>query len=112
MLTEFSRFIAARFCGDDPNDRINVMITDLVRRTRLDKNTIAVGASPRAASDVRRVAECIAFLSGEDIVLPRHVAAAALPVLRARLILSDICSAMNPGEIIADIMGRVPIPGV
>lgn len=110
-LVELSGFVAAHFHDKDPNSRINIMITDLVRRTRID-DTIHAGASPRAASDVRRVAECIAFLAGEDRVLPRHVTEAALPVLRARLILSDLFSATDPDRVITDIMGRVPIPGV
>ncbi|MEL0166506.1 MAG: MoxR family ATPase [Pseudomonadaceae bacterium] len=74
---------------------IEQYIVDLVRATRQPERydselagQVEVGASPRGAIALDRVARARAWLRGGDFVLPDDVQQAALPVLRHRLILS------------------------
>ena len=59
----------------------------LVRATR-DHSSIRVGASPRASVGIIQAARALALIKGEDYVIPDDIKAAALPVLRHRVMLT------------------------
>src|SRR5580704_15575958 len=61
-------------------------IANLIRRTR-DWPAISLGASPRAAIGLFHASRVLAGMDGRDFLLPDDVKAAALPVLRHRIIL-------------------------
>src|SRR5262249_35293091 len=57
----------------------------LVRQTR-EWPALTLGASPRAAISLMRVAKALAAIDGRDYVIPDDVKSALLPVLRHRVI--------------------------
>src|SRR5277367_2684942 len=61
-------------------------ILDLVRRTR-EWPMLALGASPRAAICLLRVAQALAAFEDRDYIIPDDVKRAVLPVLRHRILL-------------------------
>lgn len=85
--------------------RIISMCRETVNRTRLT-DSIEVPASTRAGIDIKRVAACLAFLSGKDLVLGSHVAKAAQLVLPQRLRLVEEYS-RSVEEVILEISDQV-----
>ena len=88
-------------------------IVRIVQETRQDRR-VAVGASPRASLAFLKMARAHAALNGRDFVLPDDIKRYAVPVLTHRIILlpeywvaRDIA-----GEVIADVMRRIPVPVV
>ena len=88
-------------------------IVRIVQETRHDRR-VAVGASPRASLAFLKMARAHAALNGRDFVLPDDIKRYAVPVLTHRIILlpeywvaRDIA-----GEVIADVMRRIPVPVV
>ena len=86
-------------------------IVRIVQETRQDRR-VAVGASPRASLAFLKMARAHAALNGRDFVLPDDIKRYAVPVLTHRIILlpeywvaRDIA-----GEVIADVMRRIPVP--
>ena len=86
-------------------------IVRIVQETRHDRR-VAVGASPRASLAFLKMARAHAALNGRDFVLPDDIKRYAVPVLTHRIILlpeywvaRDIA-----GEVIADVMRRIPVP--
>jgi MoxR-like ATPase len=73
---------------------------------------IRLGASPRASIGLDRAARAHAWLAGRDYVSPEDIQAIAPDVLRHRLLLSYQARADSAGadEIIARLIGRVPVP--
>jgi MoxR-like ATPase len=59
---------------------------DIVRATR-DRSPVQLGASPRAALALARLAQALALIDGVDFVTPDHVRELAEPVLAHRLVL-------------------------
>ena len=66
--------------------RLYGYILDLVRRTR-EWPMLALGASPRAAICLLRVAQAFAAFEDRDYVIPDDVKRAVLPALRHRILL-------------------------
>jgi MoxR-like ATPase len=83
----------------------------LVRETRQDAS-FELGASPRASLALFRTARAHAAIEGRDYVLPDDVKAMAPHVLPHRLILStqSRLRGRDVGEILADVLRRVPVP--
>ena len=88
-------------------------IVRIVQETRQDRR-VAVGASPRASLAFLKMARAHAALNGRDFVLPDDIKRYVVPVLTHRIILlpeywvaRDIA-----GEVIADVMRRIPVPVV
>lgn len=88
-------------------------IVRIVQETRHDRR-VAVGASPRASLAFLKMARAHAALNGRDFVLPDDIKRYAVPVLTHRIILlpeywvtRDIA-----GEVIADVLRKVPVPVV
>ena len=73
---------------------------------------ISFGASPRATLALCRCARIRALFEGRSFVTPEDVKAAALPVLRHRLVLSYEAEAdgLEPDSVISRILALVPMP--
>jgi MoxR-like ATPase len=73
---------------------------------------ISFGASPRASIALYRCARITAFLAGRAFVSPEDVKAAALPVMRHRIVLSYEAEAdgLDSDAVISRILAFVPIP--
>lgn len=83
----------------------------VVRRTR-EWPTIALGASPRAATALLSVAKAYARRDGRNYLLPDDVKIAALPCLRHRLQLrpETELEGYTTDQTIADILAAIPVP--
>jgi MoxR-like ATPase len=73
---------------------------------------ISFGASPRASLALYRCSRIRAALEGRAFVSPDDVKAAALPVLRHRIVLSYEAEAggLEPDAVISRILAFVPVP--
>jgi MoxR-like ATPase len=86
-------------------------VVSLVRRTR-DWPAISLGASPRAAVGLFFVARAIAGMDGRDYLLPDDVKAAALPVLRHRILLKPEADleGLTSDEVVKQVIAAVEVP--
>jgi len=86
-------------------------MVSVVRRTR-DWPAISVGASPRAAVGLLYVARALAAMDGRDYLLPDDVKAAALPVLRHRIMLKPEAEleALTTDQVIEQVLTTVEVP--
>jgi MoxR-like ATPase len=86
-------------------------LVSLVRRTR-DWPAISLGASPRAAVGLFVVARALAGMDGRDYLLPDDVKAAALPVLRHRIILKPEADleGLTSDQVITQVIAAVEVP--
>jgi MoxR-like ATPase len=86
-------------------------IVALVRRSR-EWPMLTLGASPRAAVSLMRVAQANAALEDRDFLIPDDVKAATLPVLRHRLILRPEAEleGYDTDRVLTDILAAVPVP--
>ncbi len=89
---------------------IREYIVDVARRTR-EHADLALGASPRAALSLLLAARAHAFLAGRTFTTHHDVKAVAGTVLDHRLILRPeaMIRGRRPSEIVAEILGAVPI---
>jgi len=87
-------------------------IVDLVRATRAD-HRLALGASPRGALALLKLARGLASLRRREFVLPDDVKAMAVPALAHRLILKPElwASQVSAAHIVRDVLTAVPAPG-
>jgi len=83
----------------------------VVAATRSDKN-LEVGASPRGALALFKLARAKAVLAGRDYLIPDDVKAVAVPALAHRLTLRPELwvRRVNPDEVVREILARVPTP--
>ena len=86
-------------------------ILDLVRRTR-EWPMLALGASPRAAICLLRVARAFAAFEDRDYILPDDVKRAVLPVLRPRILLKPEAEleGFDTDRVLTDVLAAVPVP--
>ncbi len=86
-------------------------VVSLVRRTR-DWPAISLGASPRAAIGLFLVARAMAGMDGRDYLLPDDVKAAALPVLRHRILLKPEADleGLTTDQVISRVINAVEVP--
>jgi len=86
-------------------------LVNLVRRTR-DWPAISLGASPRGAIGLFQVARTLAGMDGRDYLLPDDVKAAALPVLRHRILLKPEADleGLTPDQVIEQLLAAVEVP--
>jgi MoxR-like ATPase len=83
----------------------------IARRTR-EWPALALGASPRATLNLMKVAKALAAIDGRDYLLPDDVKAAAIPVLRHRLVLkaeADL-EGLTREQAIVDVLASVEVP--
>jgi MoxR-like ATPase len=86
-------------------------VVDLVQATRAD-HRVALGASPRGALALFKLARALAALRRRDFVLPDDVKAMAVPALAHRLILKPElwASQVSPQHVVESLLGQVPAP--
>jgi MoxR-like ATPase len=86
-------------------------ILDLVRRTR-EWPMLALGASPRAAICLLRVAQAFAAFEDRDYVIPDDVKRAVLPVLRHRILLKPEAEleGFDADRVLNDVVAAVAVP--
>jgi MoxR-like ATPase len=86
-------------------------IAGVARRTR-DWPALTLGASPRAAINLMQMAKALAAMDGRDYLLPDDVKAAAIPVLRHRLVLKPEADmeGLTSDQVLADVLGAVEVP--
>ncbi|HEY6969752.1 MAG TPA: MoxR family ATPase [Candidatus Angelobacter sp.] len=86
-------------------------IVEIVRRTR-DWPSFSIGASPRAAISLMMVAKGFAGVEERDYMIPDDVKAAALPVLRHRVILRPEAELEGLGtdQVLNEVIASVAVP--
>lgn len=86
-------------------------ILALARRTR-EWPTLQLGASPRAALSLMRVAQASAAFDGRDYLIPDDVKRAVQPVLRHRIILKPEAEleGFDADRVLSDVIAEVPVP--
>ena len=86
-------------------------ILSLARRTR-EWPTLLLGASPRAALSLMRVAQAAAAFDGRDYLVPDDVKRAVQPVLRHRVMLKPEAEleGFDADRVLADVIAAVPVP--
>ena len=86
-------------------------IVEIVRRTR-DWPSFSIGASPRAAISLMMVAKGFAGVEERDYMIPDDVKAAALPVLRHRVILRPEAELEGLGtdQVLTEVIASVAVP--
>src|SRR4030095_2473861 len=87
-------------------------VVALVRATRSD-HRLALGASPRGALALLKLARALAALRRRDLVLPDHVKTMPGPALALRLILKpELWAArMSATQVVEDLLTLVAAPG-
>jgi MoxR-like ATPase len=87
-------------------------IVDLVQATRAD-HRVALGASPRGALALLKLARALATLSRRDFVLPDDVKAMAVPALAHRLVLKpELWAArVSAAQVVEGLLVQVAAPG-
>jgi MoxR-like ATPase len=90
---------------------LRTYIISLVRRTR-DWPAISLGGSPRAAVGILGVSRALAGMDGRDYLLPDDVKAAALPVLRHRILLKPEADleGFTPDQVLMQVIESVEVP--
>jgi MoxR-like ATPase len=86
-------------------------VVSLIRRTR-DWPAISLGGSPRAAVGLFFVARALAGMDGRDYLLPDDVKAAALPVLRHRILLKPEADleGLTSDQVLSQVIAAVEVP--
>jgi len=86
-------------------------IAGIVHATRADRR-VAVGSSPRGSLAFLKMARAHAALDGRDYILPDDIKRYAVPVLSHRLILQPEywMSKQVTGEVIRDVLEKIPVP--
>ena len=107
--------LLASACAEVRTIRIEPELTTyilaLARRTR-EWPTLLLGASPRAAVSLMRVAQAAAAFDGRDYLLPDDVKRAVKPVLRHRVMLKPEAEleGFDADRVLADVIAAVPVP--
>jgi MoxR-like ATPase len=93
------------------SEAIERYIVDLVQATRADTR-VALGASPRGALALLKLARAQAALGRRDFVTPDDVKTMTVPALAHRLILRPELwvSKVSPDQVVADLLSQVPTP--
>jgi MoxR-like ATPase len=95
------------------SDGVRDYVVDVGRATREDER-VDVGVSPRGTQRLFEVARARAALHGRDFVAPDDVKRMARPVLVHRLVLTGQANVegVEPADVVADVLDRVPVPAV
>lgn len=94
------------------NDLVKQYIVDVVGASRQHED-LYLGASPRGSLALYKTAQARAALQGRDYVIPDDIKYMAEPTLPHRIIVSPSARIKNidPRDVIADVLGTVPVPG-
>jgi MoxR-like ATPase len=84
---------------------------DIVRASR-DRPSVQLGAGPRAALALARLAQALALIDGSDFVTPDHIREMAGPVLAHRLILDPQAkfSGATAQQVVDDVLRAIRVP--
>jgi MoxR-like ATPase len=84
---------------------------DIVRASR-DRPSVQLGAGPRAALALARLAQALALIDGADFVSPDHIREMAVPVLAHRLMLDPQArfSGVSAQQVVNDVLRAIPVP--
>jgi MoxR-like ATPase len=84
---------------------------EIIRRTR-EWPMLALGASPRAAISLMRVAQAFAAFEDRDYLVPDDVKRAVLPVLRHRILLKPEAEleGFDADRVLNDVLAGVAVP--
>lgn len=90
---------------------LRAYIVALVQATRR-RPDVLMGASPRASIAIFQLARALALFDGESFVTPDHIQEIAVDVLAHRLALDPQAryAGRNGAEIVAEIVGALPVP--
>jgi len=93
------------------SESIGRYLVDVVGATR-ESTRVHVGASPRGALAVLKLARCRAAVRGRDFVTPEDVKAVAVPALAHRLMLKPELwvQRVTPEDVVRDALETVPTP--
>jgi MoxR-like ATPase len=102
---QIQKYIVQVVTATRPNEESRKFKDDIYRY-------ISFGASPRASLALHRCAKIMALFEGRSFVTPEDIKAAALPVLRHRLVLSYEAEAdgLDADDVISRILSFVPVP--
>jgi len=95
------------------NESITEYLMDIIHATR-NHPDLLVGASPRAALALQRVAKASAVLSNRDYCIPDDVKSFAIPVLAHRIISKKFAhepTRQSNEHLMQQIMDLIPVPG-
>lgn len=94
------------------DNQVKDYIVEIVRQTRIHPD-VYLGASSRGALAIYRLGQARAAMFGRDYVLPDDVKALAIPALGHRIIVGPAARIkdVEPGNIVQDILDRLPVPG-
>jgi MoxR-like ATPase len=97
--------------GIHVDDDLLGYIADIVQSTR-GQRQVEVGASPRGALAIFKLARARAMFHGRDYVIPDDVKVVAEPALVHRMIMKaeSWVRGVNPGLVIDEILKAVPVP--
>jgi MoxR-like ATPase len=92
-------------------DDVERYVVALVRATR-ERPDVELGASPRAAVALYRVAQAAAVLAGRPFVMPDDVKSVAVAVLEHRLVvdLDRSLHGLTARSVVEQILGEIPAP--
>jgi MoxR-like ATPase len=84
---------------------------DIVRASR-DRPSVQLGAGPRAALALARLAQALALIDGSGFVTPDHIREMAVPVLAHRLVLDPQArfSGMSAQQVVNDVLRAIRVP--
>ncbi|NQD38459.1 MoxR family ATPase [Permianibacter sp. IMCC34836] len=107
MVNKLQQFVA-RIRVDDSLAAYAVQLT---RATR-DWPGIAIGAGPRGAIALVRIARAMALIAGRDFVTPDDIKSACLPVLRHRIALSpeSELDGLSTDSLLKALVEQIPAP--
>ena len=93
------------------SDPVERYIVELVQATRAD-HRVALGASPRGALALLKLARAEAVLRGRDFVTPDDVKTMAVPALAHRLILQPELwvATLSASQVVTHLLSTVPTP--
>ena len=106
VLEEFKRVRSVKV-----DDSIYSYIASIVEETRR-RPAVRLGASPRAAIALVKMAKAWAYTSGRDYVIPDDVKAVAIPVLMHRIIVKPELElqGVTAEKVVEEVLSRVPVP--
>lgn len=102
---QIQKYIVQVVTATRPNEESRKSKDDIYRY-------ISFGASPRASLALYRCGKIAALFEGRSFVTPEDIKAAALPVLRHRIVLSYEAEAdgLATDDVISRILGFIPVP--
>ncbi|WP_135301991.1 AAA family ATPase [Haloarcula amylovorans] len=95
------------------DDDLLSYMADVARATREDYR-VEVGVSPRGTQRLFEAARAMATIEGREFVAPDDIKRVAQPVLAHRLVLTPDARVeqVDKRDVLADVLGQIPVPTV